>query len=149
MLNQNDSQIFDCSNGCSNGMNFFYSKSSICCILIKKVNFSNKKFRSPHCEHTSNKKYNIKIHIQRIHKKQMEYDKYDSQVYQNKILSQNNETMPIDTKNSFQQPSSLLYRAPFNPWDEYYYFEKEKEKMKEDTRICLFGIVIFGGCNII
>jgi hypothetical protein len=29
-------------------------------------------------------------------------DKYDSQVYQNKVRSQNNETMPIDTKNSFQ-----------------------------------------------
>lgn len=102
--------------------------------MIKKVNFSNKKFRSPHCEQSSNKKYNIKIHIQRIHKKQMEYDKYDSQVYQNKILSQNNETMPIDTKNSFQQPSSLLYRGPFNPWDEYYYFEKEKEQEEEERK---------------
>jgi hypothetical protein len=40
--------------------------------------------------------------------------------------------MPIDTKNSFQQPSSLLYRGPFNPWDEYYYFEKEKEQEEEE-----------------
>jgi 1,4-dihydroxy-6-naphthoate synthase len=27
--------------------------------------------------------------------------------------------------------------------------KKEKEKMKEDTRICLFSIVNFVGCNII
>ena len=45
--------------------------------MIKKVNFSNKKFRCPHCEQASNKKYNIKVHVQRKHKKQMEYDKYD------------------------------------------------------------------------
>jgi len=81
MLNQNDSQIFDCSNGCSNGcsndMNFFYILKAVTLTMIKKVNFSNKKFRCPHCEQASNKKYNIKVHVQRKHKKQMEYDKYD------------------------------------------------------------------------
>jgi hypothetical protein len=134
MLNQNDSQIFDCSNCCSNGMKFFYILKAVTLTMIKKVNFSNKKFRCSHCEQTSNKKYNIKVHVQRKHKKQMEYDKYDSQVYQNKILSQNTETMPIDTKNSFQQPSSLLYRGPFNPWNEYFYFEKEKEEEEEERK---------------
>jgi hypothetical protein len=64
----------------------------------------------------------------------MEYDKSDSQVYQNKILSQNTETMPINRKNSFQQPSSLLYRGPFKPWDEYFYFEKEKEEEEEERK---------------
>lgn len=130
MLNQNDSQIFDCSNG----MNFFYILKVVNLTMIKKVNFSKKKFRCPHCEQTSNKKYNIKVHVQRKHKKEMEYDKSDSQVYQNKILSQNTETMPIDRKNSFQQPSSLLYRGPFNHWDEYFYFEKEKEEEEEERK---------------
>jgi hypothetical protein len=115
-------------------MNFFYILKAVTLTMIKKVNVSNKKFRCPHCEQTSNKKYNIKVHVQRKHKKQMEYDKYDSQVYQNKILSQNTETMPIDTKNSFQQPSSILYRGPFNPWDEYFYFEKEKEEEEEERK---------------
>ena len=124
--------------------------------MIKKVNFSNKKFRCPHCEQTSNKKYNIKIHIQRIHNK-MEYNKYDSQVYQNKIRSQNNETMPIDTKNSVNSHHRYFIQVYLTLWMNIIILKKkkskrrkkEKEKMKEDTRICLFNIVNFVGCNII
>lgn len=97
------------------------------------MNSSNKKFKCPHCEQTSNKKSNIKIHIQRKHKKQMVYDKYDSQGYQ-KILSQNTESMPTDVKNSFQQPSSLFYYGPFNPLDEYYYFKIKKDEEDEERK---------------
>jgi hypothetical protein len=102
--------------------------------MVKKVNFPNKKFKCPHCEQTSNKKSNIKIRVQRKHKKQMEYDKYNSQVYQTKILSPNTETMPIYSKNSFQQPSSLFYGGPFNHWNEYYYFELEKKEEEEERK---------------
>jgi hypothetical protein len=100
--------------------------------MTKKVSSYSKKFKCPHCEQTSKKKSNSKIHIQRKHKKQMEYNKYDSQVYQNNILSQNIETLPTDVKNSFQQPSSLISGSPFNPLNEYYYFEKEKEEEEEE-----------------
>ncbi len=73
----------------------------------------------------------------------MECNKYDSQVYQNKIQSQNTETRQIDMINSFQQPSSL-FNTRFNSCNEYYNFEIEKEeeekerkrKVKEDTMIC-------------
>ena len=64
----------------------------------------------------------------------MEYNKYDPQVYQNKILSQNTETLPTDVKNSFQQPPSLFYGSPFNPCNEYYYFEKEKEEEEKERK---------------
>jgi hypothetical protein len=109
------------------------------------MNSSNKKFKCPHCEQTSNKKSNIKIHIQRKHK--MVYDKYGSQIYQ-KDLSQNTESMPTDVKNSFQHPSPLFYYSQFNPLNEYYYFnikeeeeeEEEKDKMKEDIEICFFSV---------
>jgi transposase-like protein len=97
------------------------------------VNSSNKKFKCPHCEQTSNKKSNIKIHIQRKHKKQIVYDKYGSQVYQ-KDLNQNTESMPIDVKNSFQQPSSLFYYSQFTPSNEYYYFKIKEEEEEEEER---------------
>ena len=90
---------------------FLYSNSSNK-YSGQKVNSSNKKFKCPHCEQTSNKKSNIQIHIQRKHKKQMVYDKYGSQVYQ-KGLSQNTESMSTDVKNSFQQHSSLFYYSQF------------------------------------
>ena len=61
----------------------------------------------------------------------MKYDKYDSQCYENKILSQNTETLPTYAKNSFQQPPSLIYGGSFNRWNEYYFFEKEEEEEKE------------------
>ncbi len=64
----------------------------------------------------------------------MKYDKYDSQCYENKILSQNTETLPTYAKNSFQQPPSLIYGGSFNRWNEYYFFEKEEEEEKERER---------------
>ncbi len=137
------------------GWNFFYILTAVNTILIKKINSSNKKFKCHYCLQTSNKKSNIKIHIQRKHKKQMECNKYDSQVYQNKIQSQNTETRQIDMINSFQQPSSL-FNTRFNSCNEYYNFEIEKEeeekerkrKVKEDTMICFWCIVNFVQDNI-
>ena len=95
------------------------------------MNSSNKKFKCPHCEQTSNKKSNIKIHIQRKHK--IVYDKYGSQIYQ-KDLSQNTESMPTDVKNSFQHPSPLFYYSQFNPLNEYYYFNIKEEEEEEEER---------------
>ena len=97
------------------------------------MNSSNKKFKCPHCEQTSNKKSNIQIHIQRKHKKQMVYDKYGSQIYQ-KDLSQNTESMSTDVKNSFQHPSSLFYYSQFNPLNEYYYFNIKEEEEEEERK---------------
>ena len=95
--------------------------------MSKKLNSSNKKFKCSYCEQTSNKKSNIKIHVQRKHKKRMAYNRCDSQCYQNNNIRQNTETMSIDVKNSFQQPLPLFH------YDRYY-FNKEEEEDEERKR---------------
>ena len=77
--------------------------------MFKKLNSSHKKFKCKYCQQTSNKKSNIKIHVQRKHKKQMTSDRYESQYYQYNNKGQNTETMSIDVNNSIQQPSSPVF----------------------------------------
>lgn len=103
--------------------------------MAKKLNSSNKKFKCTYCEQTSNKKSNLKIHVQRKHKKQMAYDRYNSQYYQYNNTDQNTETTSIDIKNSYQQTSlpEFNYNA-YNALNQYYYFKIEKEEEEREER---------------